>query len=154
MADDLKLDAIFNLRYAMRVLERNASFWRKVAALLKVLSLLSGSVALASMLTDKPKVAVWLALLFAIAQSLEYALSPFEKALLSEVQRKRYAKVWATSAQSDASTLANAYTSLVSEDDISPFRSLRELAYDDVVSEQGLDPTSCYGGNCLMRLLS
>lgn len=154
MTDDLKLDATFNLRYAMRVLERNASYWRKVATLLKFLSILGGSLALAGVLADKPKAAIWMGLLFAIAQALENALSPIEKALLSEVQRKQYARLWAGHAQSDASALSSAYMALVAEDEICPARSLRELAYDDVVIEQGLDPASCYGGNRLMRLLS
>lgn len=154
MSDSLKADTVFSLRYAMRVLERHASLWRKAAYLLKFLGLLSGTLALASLTADKQGAALWLGVFFAVAQCLDHVFSPAEKALLSEVQRKRYGEVWARSGKSATEALAGDYEALVAEDAISPSRALRELAFDDVVREQGLDAASCYGGNRVMRLLS
>lgn len=154
MSDRLKADTVFNLRYAMRVLERHACLWRKASHVLKFLGLLSGTLALASLTADRQAAALWLGVFFAVAQCLDYVLSPAEKSLLSEVQRKRYGEVWARSSQMGAANLAADYAALVAEDAISPSGALRELAYDDVVREQGLDLAACYGGNRLIRLLS
>lgn len=152
--DDKKLDSIFALRYAVRVLSRHARFWRNAAALLKFLGLLSGSLALGSVMANNAAAALWLGVLFAVAQCLEHVFSPAEKALASELQSRRYAQVWADRTQLSPERLEQAYNQLVAADGIATAVAFQQLAYDDVVREQGLSADSCYGGNRALRWLS
>lgn len=155
MNDELMRDAVFNLRYAMRVLERNANLWHRISMLLKFLSLVGGSAAVASALLNHAIVAMWVGLFFAAVQGADMVLSPAEKAIHSGVWRQRYGDLLASSfSGASADELMRSYHELVASDPISPPQSLRELAYDDAVLEQGLDESACYGGHRLMAVLT
>lgn len=147
-------DTLFSLRYAVRVLERYARMWNLVGAGLKAISILSGTVALAALTGANSRVAVVMGVVFAALQALEYALGPAEKRAEALAERRNYARVLAAEASMNDAALDAAYQRVVADDEIVIIQSLRELAYNDVVREQGKDESHCYADHGFMRAFS
>lgn len=147
-------DTLFSLRYAVRVLERYARMWSLVGAGLKATSILSGTVALAALTGTNTRVAVALGVVFAALQALEYALGPAEKRAEALAERRNYARVLAAEATMDDPALEAAYQRVVADDELVIIQRLRELAYNDVVREQGKDERECYADHGFLRAFS
>ena len=127
-------DTVFSLRYATVVLERHGALWGVIGASCRVASLLAGSAAIAALGAQNQLVALAFGIVFAFAQAIEYATYPADKAAAARVQSRQY---------TDAD-LALAYRKLVVDDDIKVFRILKDLAYNQVLSEMDCDPAAAY----------
>lgn len=143
---------LFNLRYAVRVLERHARLWRRIDGAVRLVALLAGSGAIGAIGAENSKIAIALGAVFALFQAIEFALRPAEIAARSMSQRREYASVFAKERSFDDATLAEAYADMVAADDIIVSESLRHLAYNDVVLERGLDPAACYEPTARLKL--
>jgi len=139
-----RYETLFSIRYAIRVHERSLAFWGAMANLLKLMSILSGSAALMSVVGAESNTAVFLGLAFAFFQALEYSFHPTDKRYQALVQRKVFAQLYAKQAKFDDQALETTYRELVAEDETTPLNALKELAYNDVVKEQGSDESYCF----------
>jgi len=149
-----RFETLFSIRYAVRVLERNARMWGVVSAAFKFASILSGTVALAAITGDKTALAVWLGVVFAGIQALDHATDPAGRRASSLAARRDYARLLAAAHRHDDAALEAAYVAVVAEDEESVIESLKKLAYNDVVREQGLDDGACFAEPWLARLVS
>lgn len=142
---DASRDAVlFNIRYAVRVLERHVRLWRRIDGAVRLVALLAGSAAIGAVGAENRDLALLLGLAFALFQALEFALRPADVAAQSAAQRKLYAALYARARQSETGALAGAYEALVAEDEVIVPEALRRLAYNDVVRERGLDEAACF----------
>ena len=82
---------LFNLRYAIRVLERYAAFWGSIGIAFKTLSILSGTVALSALVGEKSTMAISIGVIFALLQAIEYSLSPSDRKFAVMEMRGKYA---------------------------------------------------------------
>lgn len=140
-----RFDTLFSLRYAVRVLERQSRFWRHLDGGLRVFATLSGSAALASLLTHQPyAVSVAVLVVFAVLQALEFALQPGLKAAEAWVARTPYLALLAEQSGLDDARLEAEYQAALLGDGVQAFESLRRIAYNDVVEEKGCDPAAAY----------
>lgn len=151
---DPRADTLFALRYAVRVLERQAKLWAVIGKLFKFISILSGTVAVAAVVSSKAEWAVFLGIMFAVMQAIDHALDPAEKHAAALAQRRDYARLLADQTNHTDGALEAAYRKVVADDEIMVDQALKELAYNDVVREQGLPESACYPDHALMRLLS
>lgn len=147
-------DTLFALRYAVRVLERYARMWHLVGAGLKAISILSGTVALAALTGTNTGLAIFMGVLFAALQALEHALDPADKRAAALAARRDYARVLSTEATKDDAALEAGYQAVVADDEIVVIQGLRELAYNDVVQEQGRDASALYPDRHWLRACS
>lgn len=147
-------DTLFDLRYAVRVLERQARLQGHCIALVKFLMLLGGSAALASLVSGHAVAAICLGLVFATVQALDLALEPTAKQARALAARLNYARLLARQAALDDAALEAGYQGLLADDDVVVGRSLQELAYNDVIREQGRDASVCYAERRWVRALS
>jgi hypothetical protein len=115
------------------------------------MSILSGSASIMSVVGSHPDTATALGLIFALFQALEYTLSPNEKMYESLAQRRGYAGLYANSQHLSDDELSTCYLKLVSEDETKISIAIKELAYNDVVKEQGLDESYCYPAKHSLR---
>lgn len=141
----------FSIRYAVRSHDRRSALWGRVAAFLKFMSIFSGSASIMSVIGSHPDAATALGLIFASFQALEYTLSPNEKMYESLAQRRGYAGLYANSRNLSDDELSACYLKLVSEDETKISIAIKELAYNDVVREQGLDESYCYPSKHSLR---
>lgn len=147
-------DTLFALRYAVRVLERHARLWGLIGAACKLVAILSGTVALAALVGTNTPLAVGMGVVFAVLQAVEHAFGPAEQRAKAQAQRRDYARLLARQGAMDDAAAEAAYQAVVADDDIAVPAALKELAYNDVVREQGLSEAACYPGHWLLRALS
>jgi len=153
MTDD-RSNTLFCLRYAVRVLERQMRLQAFTVAAFKFASLISGSGALVALVGQNTPIAIALGVAFAVFQAMEVATDPASRRAQAVATRLLYARVLAGQAALDDTALEAAYQAVVAEDDIVLSQSLRDLAYDDVVRERGMDQTHLIHGHALVRALS
>ena len=150
-----RYETLFSIRYAVRLHERGTAYWGWIANLFKLLSVLSGSAALVSVVGNQSTMAVALGLAFALFQAFEITFSPTDRKYQEIVQRKAFANLYAKQGKYSDDDLEAAYRELVAEDESTPLNSIKELAYNDVVNEQGSDSSYCYqNGHFLVAMLS
>jgi hypothetical protein len=140
-------DTLFSIRYAVRLHERGAALWGKTAMGLKFLSVLSGSAALVAVIGTATQPAITLGLVFALFQALEIALNPADKKYEALAQRQGFARLYAKQQTMSDEALHTAYWELVEDDTTSYLPAVKELAYNDVVREEGNDESYCYPAN-------
>lgn len=145
-------DTLFALRYAVRVLERHARMWRRIDGLIRFSALLAGSSAFAGLMAANSTTALVAGIVFAVLQSVEFAIRPAEIAARSMTAKKPYGDILARQAELDDAQLESAYQRCVAEDDVIVPENLRYLAYNDVVQERGGDPASLYAITRWQRL--
>lgn len=147
-------DTRFSLRYAVRVLERQARMWGVISAAFKFCSLLSGTVALAALTATNKPAAIALGLVFAVLQGAEITLGPSGHRSQALATRREYARLLARQATLCDADLEAAYQTIVADDDIIVIDGLRDLAYNDVAREQGLAVNTTYRPRRLLNALS
>lgn len=147
-------DTLFDLRYAVRVLERQARMQGNCMAMVKFSTLLSGSAALAALVANHAAAAITLGLVCATVQALDMALEPTAKQARALAARLNYARVMSHQASMTDAALEVAYQAVVADDDVAVSRALQELAYNDVIREQGRDESVCYAERPWVRALS
>ena len=147
----------FELRYASRVLERQARYWRKLEAAIKAMALLSGSAAFVALTNGQQTLTLVLGVVFAVAQALEFAIAPSSKAGEATASMRLYGAI---SADADAcATPQSLHTALQkarAQDPVTVFDAINRLAYADVALELGrpecVEPPSRWVNT--MRLLA
>ncbi len=147
-----RYETLFALRYAVRVLERHARMWRRIDGLIRFAGLLSGMSAFAALTAASQSATMLAGIVFAILQAIEFAIRPAEIAAQSMSAKKPYGDVLARQATLDDSSLEAAYQRCVADDDVIVPETLRFLAYNDVVSENGGDPSALYTISLWQRL--
>ena len=137
-------ETLFNIRYAVRVLERHATLWMRIGRTIKFLSLLGGTSALAALMTSNATLATVAGLFFAALQALEATLNPSDASACARAQRLEYAHLLVREAQLDDAELASAYAAISASDEVQVSLALKEAAYNDVIDEKGLDQSAKY----------
>lgn len=146
---------IFSLRYAVRVLERYASFWRVSSYTFKIASVMSGAGAFVAMTGTNTLTASYLGVLFAALQALDLVLDPSSRHALAMAARLNYSGLIARQATYDDASLEAAYQDIIHRDEIIVPNGFKKLAYNDVVDEMGLDPNQRYTKtSAILRFLS
>lgn len=145
---------LFSIRYAARVLERYARMWGIVGNVVKFTMAVSGSAALAALVGTKTTAAITLGIVFAVMQALEATLQPAKRRAEALAMRRSYARLQAGEGKQEDAALEAAYWKVAADDDITVPAPLKELAYNDVVRERGLDETACYPDHPLLRACS
>lgn len=152
--DTDRASTLFNIRFAVRVLERHCRLWRRIDGAVRLAALLAGSGAIAALGAQHPGVAIACGAVFALFQAVEFALRPADIAARSMAQRKQYAALYARARAFDDGALADAQADLIAADDIIVTEALRRLAYNDVVRERGLDESACYADTLPLRAMA
>lgn len=147
-------DTLFSLRYAVRVLERHQRMWRRIDSMVRLMAILSGTSAFAALMSQHQGAALATGLLFALLQAVEFALRPAERAADSGAARRTYDSVLARQSEFSDAALADAYRRVVADDAVIVPESLRALAYNDVVNEQGSDPAHLFPLNRWQRFVA
>ena len=132
--DETKEELQFNLRYAQRLCQRTARFYRRLQTTLSFISLLAGSSSVATLTAQLPVPSAWLLGAFAIFGCINLALRPADKIAANEADVRKYgallAKVNSVDVAALQQMLDEARVSYTTE--IEP---LRPVAYNDVVLE-------------------
>ena len=126
------------IRYAERLCQRTARFYRHVQAMNTFLSVVGGSTAVsATFATGLP---AWIqitgACTFAIFGGLNIAMRPADKAAQNEMDAKRYAALRLKAISMDDATLQLALQE-ARVGDTAEVESLRDVAFNDVLNEIG-----------------
>lgn len=132
--DNAKEDLQFNLRYAQRLCQRTARFYRRLQTTLTFISLLAGSSAVAALAAQMPVPSAWLLAAFAVFGCANLALRPAEKIAANEADVRKYGALLAKVGGTDVATLQQ----LLDEarlSDTAEIEPLRPVAYNDVVLE-------------------
>jgi hypothetical protein len=132
--DEAKEELQFNLRYAQRLCQRTARFYRRIQTTLTFISLLSGSSAVAALGAQMLLPSAWLMGFFAVSGCLNLAIRPAEKIAANDADVRKYGGLLAKLNALDAPALQQ----LLDEarlSDTSEVEPLRAVAYNDVVLE-------------------
>jgi DNA-binding transcriptional regulator YdaS (Cro superfamily) len=135
--EDSLYETLFELRFAERVLERQARFWRRIDLIFRFFGLLSGTAAFAAITQSNQIFTLTFGILFAVLQTLEYTVTPSEKAAAAAQESKRYAAAIARQQQVTPEELRQDLLDIRVADTVTAFEPLRRLAYNDVATEQG-----------------
>ena len=132
--DENKEDLQFNVRYAQRLCQRTARFYRRLQTTLTFASLLAGSSAVAALAAQLTVPSAWLLGTFAIFGCINLALRPADKIAANEADVRKYGALLAKVNSVDAATLQRMLDEARLSDtpEIEP---LRPVAYNDVVLE-------------------
>lgn len=148
-----RFDTLFNLRYAIRALERLSRFWIRVDALIRFCAILAGSSALVSMVGDARPLAIGLGMTFAILQAIEFSMHPAKWAADAMAARMPYQALLAKQFAMSDGDLEQAYEDASSQDTVIIPESIRRVAYNDVTHEKGCDPAHEYPLNRWQRMI-
>lgn len=132
-------ETVFSIRFAVRILERKVCLWRRIAGVFKFFSILSGSAALMGMIAGYPTLVGLIGFIFAVLQAAEYSIDPAGAAAEAKAMRTEYAKLFADKADINDEQLATAYSRIVSTDPVISSDALRDVAFNDVCLEMGIE---------------
>jgi len=123
-----------DLRYAQRLCERTARFYRRIQTSLTFLTLLAGSGAIAALSAQMPASSTWLGIAFALCGCLNMAIRPAERIAANDADVRKYAALLAKAHTLDAIAIA-ALLSEARQSDSNEIEPLRAVAYNDVMLE-------------------
>lgn len=132
--DEIKEELQFNLRYAQRLCQRTARFYRRIQTMLTFISLLAGSSAVAALAAQMLIPSAWLLGVFAVFSSLNLAIRPADKIAANDADVRKYGALLAKLNVLDAPALQQ----MLDEarlSDTTEVEPLRAVAYNDVVME-------------------
>jgi len=132
--DETKEELQFNLRYAQRLCQRTARFYRRIQTMLTFISLLAGSSAVAALAAQMLIPSAWLLGVFALFSSLNLALRPADKIAANDADVRKYGALLAKLNVLDAPALQQMLDEARLSDTIE-VEPLRAVAYNDVVME-------------------
>ena len=155
MTISIERDIMLNeIRYAERLCQRTARFYRRVQSLTTFFSILGGSAAFSNVFTTSAP--TWLPLvgaaLLAIFGAIAIAVRAADKAAHNEQDVKRYAALRAKEQSLDDAALRQAINE-AHNGDAPEIESLRDVAYNDVVREAG-QPTYAVSLSLQQRLFA
>lgn len=123
------------IRYAIRLTQRTARFYRRIQSVGTFLSIIGGSAAIASIADNLPH---WIPLfggvLLAFAGAVLIAVRPADKAAQNEADQKRYQQLMTRAVSMESKELEQALEE-AHVGDAPEIESLRDVAYNDVVLE-------------------
>lgn len=132
-----KLALLNQIRYSERLCQRTARLYRRLSAAFLFLGITGGSAVLANI---KPILPDWVSIaggaLMAVFVALNIVIRPTEKAVANEIDAKRYARL-RTEAASMSFTELSAAIDKARESDTQEVEPLRDVAFNDVVTEYG-----------------
>ena len=132
--DEIKQKIQFDLRYAQRLCQRTARFYRRLQTTLTFISLLAGSSAVAALAAQMPTQSAWLLAAFAVFGCVNLALRPADKIAANDADVRKYGALLAKLNVLEAATLQQ----MLDEarlSDTTEVEPLRHVAYNDVVLE-------------------
>lgn len=136
-----KEQLIAEIRYAIRLTQRTARFYRHIQSLGTFLAILGGSATLATLSNTLPH---WISLaggaLLAGAGAALIAIRPADKAAANENDHRRYQALMAKAPAFDVNALVTAIEE-AHQGDAPEIESLRNVAYNDVMFE--INRTDC-----------
>jgi hypothetical protein len=125
------------IRYSERLCQRTARFYRHINASTVFLSVLGGSGVVSTVAGTAP---AWLAVVgglgLAVFGAVNLAMRPSEKAAAADADGKRYAQLRTQAHSMNEDELQTALNKL-RESDSQELESLREVAFNDMVTEIG-----------------
>lgn len=151
---EARFSCLFGLRYSVRVLERQTRLWDRIGTAIKFFSILSGSSALAALMSQQHGLSIAGGVVFAIMQAIEYSACPLSRAAEARAAIKAYSSVLANESSMDDAGLDRAYGAATHADEVVAIEALRRIAYNDVVEEKGCDPSCRYELSRIDRLMA
>ncbi len=125
------------VRYAERLCQRTARFYRHIQAVGTFATVAGGSAALSALAQGVPP---WVSLAgaaaFTVFGAAMVAVRPADKAAANEADMRRYTKLRTEGRTMDADTLRQALDK-AREGDAAEVESLRDVAYNDLLRETG-----------------
>jgi hypothetical protein len=132
--DEDKEELYFNFRYAQRLCQRTARFYRRIQTSLVFMSLLAGSSAVAALAAQLPAQSAWLLATFAVFGCIQLAVRPADRIAANEADMRKYSALLARLNLLDAPALQQLLDEARQSDTIE-VEHLRPVAYNDVVLE-------------------
>ncbi|SDF42728.1 MULTISPECIES: hypothetical protein [unclassified Duganella] len=132
--DEDKEELYFNFRYAQRLCQRTARFYRRIQTSLVFMSLLAGSSAVAALAAQLPAQSAWLLATFAVFGCIQLAVRPADRIAANEADMRKYSALLAKLNLLDAPALQQLLDEARQSDTIE-VEHLRPVAYNDVVLE-------------------
>lgn len=132
--DENKEELQFNLRYAQRLCQRTARFYRRMQTMLTFISLLAGSSAVAALAAQMLVPSAWLLGVFAVFSCINLAIRPADKIAANDADVRKYGALLAKLNILDTPVLQQ----MLDEarlSDTTEVEPLRAVAYNDVVME-------------------
>jgi len=132
--DEDKEELQFNLRYAQRLCQRTARFYRRIQTMLTFISLLAGSSTVAALAAQMPVEAAWLLATFTVLGCINLAVRPAERIAANDADVRKYGALLAKLNLLDTAALQQLLVE-ARLSDTSEVEPLRAVAYNDVVLE-------------------
>ncbi|MTV37967.1 hypothetical protein [Duganella radicis] len=132
--DDDKDELYFNFRYAQRLCQRTARFYRRIQTTLTFTSLLAGSSAVATLAAQMPTQSAWLLAAFAVFGCINLAIRPAERIAANEADVRKYGALLAKINLLTSPALRQLLDE-ARQSDTSEIEQLRPVAYNDIVLE-------------------
>lgn len=130
-------DLTYQIRYAIRLTQRTARLYRRVQTAGIFLSIVGGSATLSLLAGQIPDwIGIGGAALLAVAGAALIAIRPADKAAQNEADTRRYVALMTKAHTMTDEALAAAIDE-AHQADCPEIESLRDLAYNDVVTEYG-----------------
>lgn len=144
---------LFNLRYAVRVLERYARLWHRIGMALRIAAVMSGMSALGVVWAQAAGLTIAAGAVFAALQALDFVLDAPRREMQALLARAAYAGILGRGRALGDDELAAAYDEAVAADTLVVPGSIQRLAYNDVIEERGDDPAALYPVTRLLRVM-
>lgn len=133
--DKTKAQLIAEIRYAIRLCQRTARFYRCIQAIGTFIGIIGGSATIVALYDHFP---AWLSIastaLLSIAAASLVAIRPADKAAPNELDAKRYQALMAKAVNMDAVQLSLAIEE-ARQSDAPEIDALRNVAYNDIMKE-------------------
>lgn len=144
---------LFELQYAQRLCTLHYRLYRRVRGVLQCATLLGAAGAVKSVVAADPKVAVFSGVALAIVAAIDQVLDPAARAATYNEDYKRYTRLFRVARSMEPHAI-QAEIELLHEDDEPEIEALRQVAYNDVVEECGLDRKEKYRLNWWSKLFA
>src|SRR5471032_100158 len=95
-----------DLRYAQRLCERTARFYRRIQASLTFLTMLAGSGAIAALSAQMPTGSIWLGVAFAVFGCINMTIRPADRIAANDADVRKYAALLVKARTLDATAIA------------------------------------------------
>lgn len=132
--DEDKDELYFNFRYAQRLCQRTARFYRRIQTSLTFMSLLAGSSAVATLAAQMPMQSAWLLATFAVFGCINLAIRPAERIAANEADVRKYGALLGKLNQLDPPALQQLLDE-ARQSDTTEVEHLRPIAFNDVALE-------------------
>lgn len=143
----------FYIAYPVNVLDLEASLWRKVGNLSKILSYLSGTAIVASAINQSQSYAIAFSIAFAIGQCIDFVFNPqtLEQKAKDFCEQYKQLSVLLATGNSEGTKLL--LEKIKAKDDIKVFRLLQDFAFNLTTDQLGFDEKSKYPETRALKLV-